>query len=308
MSPAASPRLTIIVVTWNGWHDTQRCLESIMESVLPSHEILVIDNASHDGTPDAIERLFAGVRVIRNATNRGHTRAVNQGIALARGDYVLLLDSDTALAPDSISVMIALLDARPEVGIVAPRTFNTDGTVQQSARRFPGAVNGLFGRQSVLTRLYPENRFSRRYLQSDELATTAAFEVEQVSGACMLFRRLLCDVVGPWDEAYFAYWVDTDWCYKVHRHDWKLFCVPQATVVHHEQNRAGRRRSFQRIWMFHYGAYRFYRVSRTLGVLDPRAIAAFLALGARGLFQVAQNAFLASPQPATRATPRDRHG
>lgn len=297
-----------MLVSWNGWQDTQRCLESVVSSALPAHEILLVDNASHDGTPDKAERLFPVVRVTRNATNLGHTRAVNQGIALAQGAYVLLLDSDTELPPDSISVLLAFLEARPDVGIVAPRTYNTDGTVQQSARRFPGALNGLFGRQSVLTRWFPRNRFSRRYLQSDELTNTAPYEVEQVSGACMLFRRSLCDAVGPWDEAYFAYWVDTDWCYKVRKLGWKLFCVPQATVVHHEQNRAGRKKSVRRIWMFHYGAYRFYRVSRTMGVLDPRAIGAFFALGARGLFQLAQNAFLASSQAATRQTPLDRDG
>jgi GT2 family glycosyltransferase len=305
---ATTPRLTILVITWNGWGDTRRCLESIAAFLDPEHEVLVVDNASADGTPDEIERLFPFVRVTRNPENLGHTRAVNQGIAMAQGEYVLLMDSDTELPVDSVSLMLDFLQARPEVGAVAPRTYNTDGSVQQSARRFPSAVNGLFGRQSVLTRLFPGNVFSRRYLQSDELASTAPYEVDQVSGACMLFRRSLRESVGPWDEGYFAYWVDTDWCYKMHQRGWKLFCVPQASVVHHEQNRAGRKKSARRIWAFHYGAYRFYRVSRTFGVLDPRAIVAFLLLGARGLFQLAQNAFVASPPPEAGGARNYRHG
>lgn len=293
----APPRLTIMTVTWNGWRHTRRCLESIVASAAQDHEVLVLDNASRDGTPDNVEQLFASVRVIRNAENVGHTQATNQGVALAQGEYVLLLDSDTELAADSISLMLDFLQRHPDVGLVAPRTYNSDGSVQPSARRFPHPVNGLFGRQSVLTRVFPQNPFSRRYLLTDALTNIAPYEVEQVSAACMLFRRSLFDSIGPWDEGYFGYWVETDWCFRVRKKGWKVFCVPQASVVHHEQNRAGRKKSIRRIWAFHYGAYRFYRNTRTLGTLDPRAIVAFLALGARGLFQLAQNVFRAPPQP-----------
>jgi N-acetylglucosaminyl-diphospho-decaprenol L-rhamnosyltransferase len=294
--------LTVLTITWNGWADTRRCLQSVVDSTHPADEIVVIDNGSQDGTPAHIERLFPHVKVVRNVENAGHTRAVNQGLALATADYVLLLDSDTELAPNAIALLLQYLEQHPEVGIVAPRTYNTDGSVQLSARRFPGAINGLFGRQSLLTRWFPNNRFSRHYLQSDELTTTGPYEVEQVSAACMLFRRTLAQSVGPWDERYFAYWVDTDWCYRVRQHGWKITCIPSASVIHHEQNRAGKKKSAKRIWMFHYGAYRFYRKTRTKGALDPRAVAAMLALTLRGLFQLAQNAWLVAPRPAS---PRD---
>jgi GT2 family glycosyltransferase len=120
----------------------------------------------------------------------------------------------------------------------------------------------------------------------------------------MLFRRSLFAAAGLWDEGYFAYWVDTDWCFKVQRSGWAIYCVPQASVVHHEQNHSGKKKSARRIWMFHYGAYRFYRNNRTLGTLDPRAIAALFALTVRGLFQLAQSAFVtetpAVPAPGTK--------
>lgn len=290
--------LTVMTVTWNGWHDTRRLLQSLAEADLPAHEILVFDNNSQDGTPDHIARLFPSVTVIRNTENLGHTRAVNQGLKLAAGANILLLDSDTEVAPDAARLMLDHLAQHATVGIVAPRTFNTDGTVQQSARRFPSPINGLFGRQSVLSRWFPANPYTRRYLQSDMLSATEPFAVENVSGACMLFRRELAQSVGPWDEAYFAYWVDTDWCFRALQAGWRIVCVPAASVIHHEQNRKGKKKSLRRIWIFHYGAYRFYRKTRTWGMFDPRAIAAMLALSVRALFQIAQDPFLPAAAPA----------
>ena len=306
MSRSSPPRLSIMTVTWNGWQDTQRCLDSIAASALPDHEIMVIDNASQDGTPDHIERLFPNVRIVRNQRNVGHTRAVNQGVRLAQGEYVLLLDSDTELRGNAIQLMLDLLETRPDIGMVTPRTYNSDGSIQATARRFPNALSGLFGRQSVLTRWFPNNPVTRHYLQTDGLTSTSPYEVEQISGACMLFRRSLFDAAGPWDEGYFAYWVDTDWCFKVRRCGWRIYCLPQASVVHHEQNHAGRKKSVRRIWIFHYGAYRFYRNNMTLGTFDPRAIAAFLALSLHGLFQFAQNVFVAETSAARPSAPKQQ--
>lgn len=302
------PRLTIILVTWNGWDDTRRCLDSIFASPTADYEVLVFDNASADGTPDKIERLFPSVRLVRSGENIGHTRGVNRAVAMARADVVLLLDSDTQLEPDAITLLLAFLDRRPDVGLVAPRTYNSDGSVQECARRFPRAINGLFGRQSVLTRLFPGNPLSRRYLISEALSTSDPYEVEQVSGACMLFRKSLFQTVGPWDEGYFGYWVDSDWCFRLRERRGKVFCVPQARITHDEQNRPGKKKSARRIWMFHYGAYRFYRKNMTWGYLDPRALVAAAALTARGCFQLIQNAFIApEQQPAPSPAASESH-
>jgi hypothetical protein len=170
--------------------------------------------------------------------------------------------------------------------------------VQQSARRFPRPINGLFGRQSLLTRLFPGNLMSRRYLLTDRMSADEPYEVEQISGACMLFRRDLIDHVGPWDEGYFAYWVDSDWCFRIQKHGWKVYCVPQALIIHHEQNHRGRKKSPRRIWMFHYGAYRFYTKNMTWGPLDPRAVFAVVALSLHGLFQLVQNLLLPTESAA----------
>ncbi len=289
-SGPARSLLTILIVTWNGWPDTKRCLESLRAAAPPDTETLIIDNGSSDGTPDLIAQQFPAVLVVRNAENLGHTRAVNNGVQRARGAYILILDSDTELESDSITPLIEFLQGHEAVGIVAPRTYNSDGSIQPSARRFPNPINGLFGRQSVLTRMLPNNRFSRRYLQADAVDAVAPFEVEQVSSACMMFRRAVVDGAGLWDEGYPGYWVDSDWCFRVRKAGWQVFCVPRSTIIHHEQNRSGRKKSARRIWMFHYGAYRFYRNTRTSGAWDPRALAAAAALTLRGMFQLVQSA------------------
>jgi len=302
MEKPAGPRLSVMTVTWNGWRHTHRCLESVLASTVQDSEVLLLDNASGDGTADSVELMFPGVRVVRNAENRGHTKAVNQGLSLATGEYVLLLDSDTELVPGAISRMLDFLESHHDVALVAPRTYNSDGSVQLSARRFPRPMNGLFGRQSLLTRWFPGNRLSRRYLLSDRLSDNEPYEVEQISSACMLFRRGLFDEVGPWDEGYPGYWVDSDWCFRVRDLGWKICCVPGAEVIHHEQNRRGTKKSLHRIWMFHYGAYRFYRNNMTRGVFDPRAVLAAVALGAHGFAQLAHNVVLPHAEPDARSS------
>jgi GT2 family glycosyltransferase len=136
-------------------------------------------------------------------------------------------------------------------------------------------------------------------LVSDRLAADEPYEVEQIASACMLFRRELFDEVGPWDEGYFGYWVDTDWCFRIRKAGWKVYCVPTALVIHHEQNHRGKKKSPRRIWMFHYGAYRFYKKNMTWGVFDPRAVFAVVALGAHGVFQLVQNLFVPPQKPNT---------
>jgi hypothetical protein len=288
-----TPRLSILIITWNAWPHLRRCLASLRANEDAEFEIVVIDNASTDGTVANVRRHFPRVRVHANPSNLGGARALNQGFSLVSGEYVLRLDADTELHREAIARLLRFLDDRPDVSVVAPRTYNSDGSVQESARSFPTPLSGLFGRQSLLTRLFPNNRFSRRYLRRDMLTATEPFQVEQVSAACMLLRRSLVAEAGPWDEGYpAAYWDDTDWCRTLHQLGKKIYCVPQAAVVHHESNHAGKKKSPRRIWMFHLGAYRFYRKHYTLGPFDPRALVALAALTVRAGLLLVHNHFL----------------
>jgi len=283
------PLLTIIIVTWNGGAKLLNCLTSIYAGRLPPALIVVIDNASSDDSMQRLQTMFPKVEAHQNQTNIGHTKAVNQGFALSRGEYILVLDQDTELQPDCIELMLGFLEARPDVAMVAPRTFNTDGTVQESARNFPEVMSGLFGRQSLLTRLWPGNPVTRRYLGREFLQATTPFRVEQIGGACMLFRRRVLDLVGPLDERYLGYWVDTDWCRSLHRKGLPIYCVPEARLTHHEGNAKHRRKTARRIWMFHRGAHQYYTKWHCRGPWDPRSIFAGLMLALRASLQTIVN-------------------
>ncbi len=291
----ANPVLSILITNWNGWPDLQKCLESIRLSTFRDFEVLVTDNASTDGSVNNLRTHFPEVKVHMNQENIGAAPAFNHACQIVRGRYILLLDADTELAPDCIDKLMAFMVQREDISLVAPRTFNTDGSVQESARNFPTCMSGLFGRQSILTRMFPRNPFSVRYLQRDKLHTDEPFRVQQISAACMLFRRSLIEEVGPWDEGYPQGrddWVDTDWCMRFKKKDKKIYCLPTAAVVHHDNNLRGKRKTLRRIWNFHWGAYRLYRINYTLGRCDPRAIMAFMALSLRAFVLMIENCFL----------------
>ncbi len=289
-----STKLSALIVCYNSWHYLDTCLQSIHASDHPVAEIVVVDNGSVDGTADKLNAAYPEVRLIRNTGNAGFIRAVNQGLSAVSGERILLLDVDTELKRNAIGILSRFLDAHPEVSLVAPRTYDADGQVQETARQFPSAVNGLFGRQSLLTRLFPDNPFSRRYLSRGHLESEEPFPVEMVSAACILLRRNIVDKVGGLDEGfsrYVGYWSDADWCKRIQKAGALAYCVPQAVIIHHEQNKPHRKKNPTRIVEFHTGAHRFYRRHYTFGWLDPRSMAAALLLGLRGVLLLWLNAF-----------------
>jgi len=283
------PEVSVIIVSWNDWPKLHTCLRSLENGAPSDTEVIVIDNASVDNTLENIRKYFPLVRLYCNDRNMGHCKPVNQGLAASRGRYILLLDSDTELLDDCFTRLHAFLEARPEVAVVAPRTFNTDGSVQETARDFPTPLGGLFGRQSLLTRIFPNNPVTRQYLRREFINEAEPFEVEQVGSAAMLFRRELYERFGPWDEGYFAYWNDTDWCRRLRVAGERIFCLPTAHLIHHEGNSRGKRKSPSRLWRFHYGAWRFYTRWYTFGWWDPRSIAAAMALSLRAGLLLAAN-------------------
>jgi hypothetical protein len=289
MEPVSNVRLTILVVTWNSWGDLRRCLTSIRAAQVDDCEILVFDNGSVDGTPDLVRSQFPEVRLECSPVNLGLPPAVNRGLRAARGEYVMLLDVDTEVHPGTPQRLLTFMEQHSEVALAAPHIYTPEGKIEGSARNLPSAMSGLFGRQSVLTRWFPGNRFSRRYLAPENRSKTEPFRVEQVSAACMFMRRSLLEEVGPWDEGYRCYWVDSDWCAQLKRAGKQVYCLPDVGIVHHENNRANKKKSPWRIRHFHIGAYRFYRKHHGLGPLDPSALFAAGALTLRALVMLALN-------------------
>lgn len=281
--------ISYVLVGYNSARWVPGCLRSILADAPAAHEIIFVDNASRDGTAELVRRDFPQVRLIENAENLGHCKATNQGMKAARGAFIMLLDTDTELQAGVTATLIDFLSAHPDVKVAAPRMLNADGSVQETARDFPSIVNALWGRQTLLARLFPNNRFTASYLRRENLTRTEPFPVGWVSAACMIFPRSTLETVGEWDEGYAGYWVDADWCRQVQDHGGPIYCVPGAKVWHFEQNRPGRKKSVARIRLFNKGAHRFYMKHHTLGRMDPRAIACSLMLSARTAIQLSLN-------------------
>ncbi|KHE93321.1 MAG: glycosyltransferase family 2 protein [Candidatus Scalindua rubra] len=285
--------ITILIISFNCWHYLDPCLSSIYNSDYSDFNIIIIDNNSMDGTLEKIHEKYPQVQLVKNTVNVGHTKAVNQGCRLVKNGHILLLDADVELKPDVIGKMFEYLKQHPNIWMVAPKTLNTDGTVQESARNFPSEINGIFGRQSILTRRFPNNPFSRRYLDHYNFAVRkhGPYQVQHVSAACMMFSKKTYDTIGEWDEEYHSYWVDADWCKRLQKAGGSIFFLPGAVITHHDNNKRSLKKNPLRIVNFHRGVYRFYCLHYTYGFSDPRRLIASVLLTFRATFHLIINAF-----------------
>lgn len=277
--PDVTLRLSVIIVNWNTLELLRACLASMRDYVEhPECEIIVVDNASRDGSPDMVESEFPAVRLLRMTDNLGFSRGNNAGIRQAHGQYILLLNSDTEVRGDALWKMCDRMDEDVRIGALGARLLNPDDTVQLSCRSFPSYRTALFNRKSLLTRLFPNNRYSQQYLMSGSSHTDTA-EVDWVIGACLMTRRETLVDVGLLDEEFFMYAEDVDWCYRMQQAGWKVVYFPEAEVMHHYEKSAGKapfRMSFER----HRSMWRFYKkhYSRDIVLVD---LATILGITAR---------------------------
>ncbi len=190
----------------------------------------MVDNASQDGSADMVRTAFPQVVLIANTTNRGFAAANNQGIAAARGRYVLLLNSDTLILDGAIDKTIDFAEAHTEAAAVACRVLNPDRTWQPTCFMFPSALNLLIG-ALYLNKVFPRSRFWGRERMTwwDGLEARV---VDVVTGCFILVRREAIDQVGVLDESYFMYGEEADWCYRFRKAGWKVLFTPSAQIVH----------------------------------------------------------------------------
>ncbi len=224
--------LSILVVTYQSRDHILACLRSIdADRGALAAEVLVLDNASADGTADLVRHEAPSVRVIETGGNLGYARAVNRGIAESTGGAVLVLNPDCVVRPGALAALLGWLEAHPRCAVAAPRIVNPDGSLEWSARSYPGPLTFLFNRYSLLTRWFPGNPWSRRYLLSD-WDHASPRSVDWVSGAAMCVRREAISAVGGMDEKFFMFNEDVDWCRRFTQAGWSVDYVPAATVEH----------------------------------------------------------------------------
>jgi N-acetylglucosaminyl-diphospho-decaprenol L-rhamnosyltransferase len=227
-----APIVSIVVVTWCDREHLLACLASIAEHVTLPREVIVVDDGSTDGTVDAARERFPDAVVVGRPANGGLVAGRNDGLKLARGRYVLMLDSDTVVLPGAVETLAAVLDRDERIGLVGPRLVGEDGEVQLSCRRWPPFWIP-FLRRGPYPRLFSDDpRVHRRHLMKD-FDHAARRPVVWVSGAAQMWRRELAGVLGPYDHRLSSYGgEDLDWCLRVWRAGREVHYEPSAEIVH----------------------------------------------------------------------------
>jgi len=279
--------LSVVILSWNVRDLLRQCLQSVTITRLLTSEIIVVDNASSDGSPDMLRAEFPEVRLIVSATNRGYPGGNNDGMTAASGRYVLILNPDTLVVGDALSTMLTYADAHSDVGVIGPQLLNPDGSVQSSRRRFPTLLTGLF-ESTWLQSLAPRGVLRHYYVQDRPDDATQA--VDWVTGACLLVRREVIQQVGLLDEGFFMYSEELDWCRRIKQAGWKIVYLPEAKIIHY-MGRSSDQVVAQRHIYFQTSKVRYFRKHHgalTAGVLRASLLLMYawqLALeAAKGVF------------------------
>jgi GT2 family glycosyltransferase len=217
------PRASVLIVSYN----TRALLLEAVASVIhePAVETIVVDNASADGSADALAEQFPSVRLIRSPTNRGFAGGTNCAAQHATANQLLLLNPDAALRPGALDLLLELMDRQPRAAAIGPSLIYPDGRPQPAAFRFPGL-------RQVYLDLFPIPRLADSTFNG-RVHATQPIQIDHPLGACMLIRRAAWEEVGPLDEGYFMYLEEVDWCRRARACSWQIWYQPLATAIHH---------------------------------------------------------------------------
>jgi len=238
-------------------HDAGDVLRTCVASLRAEgvDDVVVVDNASADGSAEALAAVDPEVTLVRTGTNLGYGAGANRGIREVDAPYVLVSNPDVALHPGAVAALRAVLVADPLLAIAGPCILEADGARYPSARRFPSLVDAAG--HAVLGLAVPDNRFTRRYRMADADPTVVG-EVDWVSGACFLAQRRALEELGGFDEAYFMYAEDADLCWRARRAGWGVAYAP-AAVVTHLRGVSTARHPYRMLLAHHRSVYRFAR-------------------------------------------------
>jgi len=273
--------ITFILVNWNTKDLVLGALRSIAETAHGfAYEIFVVDNGSQDGSPEAVAQVFPQVRLIRNDTNQGFARAVNQALAQGHGDYIMLVNSDARLLEGAAQALVAFMEENPDVGIAGGQLINADGSRQNSIAPFPSLATELLNKRLLRT-LFPH-----RY-PGKERNYPRPIDVDSLVGACIIVRRQAIDEVGCLDERYFFFMEETDWCMRMKERAWRVSFVPEAHILHLQGASVARAKTEARI-EYYRSRYRLFATWR--GRMETMLLTGGLILRLVG--EVAANSLL----------------
>ncbi len=255
--------LSIIIVNWNVQELLKECLNSIFHN--PGQyplEVIVVDNASEDGSVEMIKRKFPEVKLIINNENCGFAKACNQGIKIAQGKYLFLLNPDSEVINSIYDQVVNFMESRPEVGVSGCYLYYPDRRIQTSFYKFTSLAN-LLGRALLLYSFLPRNALTGP-LFSDYLRSNRS--IGRVCGGAMVVRREAFEEVGLFDESFFLYYEDEDLCYRMRQKGWKIAPIPDTKIIHHH-NQSGKKNIRNAIFSFYQSQFLFYRKFHSLSKL-----------------------------------------
>lgn len=234
-------QVSIIIVSFNTLLLLQKCLESIFEHTKEiKYEVIVVDNNSLDDTKEyltGMDRDRSDVSIILNNKNLGFARANNQGIKKAKGRYIILLNPDTELKNNAIKELVGFMERYSDFGISGPKLLNSDGSLQQSVRRFPQLLDQVFILLKIHN-IFPNLPPLKKYFQHDftgyNLHVTRCFNVDQVMGAAFIMRKGVIEKIGSLDESFRRNFEEVDFCFRAKQAGFKVCYVPSTEIYHHK--------------------------------------------------------------------------
>jgi hypothetical protein len=226
------PEISIIVVNYNTRDLLEECLRALLSNPPAcGFEVLVVDNSSRDGSRALLAGRFPQCTVIENRRNLGFARAANQAYRMSRGEYCLVMNPDLRVLPGSVQTLWEFMESHPDVGIVFPKLYNPDGSLQYSCRTFH-TFGTILLRRTPLGRLLPNSRILKDHLMTDWDHNTVR-EVDWALGGCMMVRRGAVPDSHLFDERFFLYFEEVDLCYRMKKTPWKVIYTPEAAMIHH---------------------------------------------------------------------------
>lgn len=224
--------LSVIIVTWNGKKYALECLESLQTKCNGcSTEVIVVDNGSTDGTPEAIRLQFPEITLVKNHANLGFAKANNIGMELSHGKYVCLVNSDVVIPSGCLEKMNEFMETHPEIGILGPKMLSPEGGVGASVMRLPSVWN-TFCCALGLHLIFPDSRPLGGF-SMDAYSYDTVDNVEVLTGWFWMIRRKALQMVGGLDEQFFMYGEDIDWCHRFRTAGWQVVFYPDAQALHY---------------------------------------------------------------------------
>jgi GT2 family glycosyltransferase len=291
--------LSVVIVNWNTREHLRECLASL-NAALPAtgwaSEVIVVDNASVDGSAEMVRAMFPEVDLIANPENLNYAAGSNQALRKAAGRFILLLNPDTQVPPGAAEALVRLLDENPGAGAVAPALVHHDGRVQTSVRGFP-TPRALVGDLTGLARLLPRGGWAT--YRARDLPADRPSSVEQPMASAFLLRKAALDEVGLFDESFPLFFNDVDFCYRLKQAGWEILYDPRVRVLH-EGGASTRQVRPQAILASHAALRRFYDRHYRSGLPRPLYAALVISIQLAGRLRAGLAGLRARPAKAAR--------